>query len=1013
MGVVWMASSLDHEGVCALKILNLRQRQGSAERSFNREVRAMARLTHPNIAQILDYGRCPAGAPFMAMEYVPGSPLHDYMRGAWSWPQLWNLLEGLLAALAHAHARDLFHRDLKPGNVLLLPRQTGPGSVKLLDFGIALALTDTAQAARRIEGTPAYIAPEAASGEVAVTGPWTDLYSLGVILFEILSGDLPFHGRHLLSHHQRSPLPPLSVRPEVEAPAELGAIIRKLLEKSPQRRFRSVTALRETLEPLRPPQVEAVGEAPRLLSLLEEDESPSKWVIRRSPGPGLFHLRQPPMVGREQAQKLLCQSARAVLDQGKPRVLLIEAEAGFGKTRLSSWLRSHLEESGRMRSLVFESEPQSTGQGFRRAILRFIGAPTAQEDRAAEVLEAAFSQPETRSNAQSLLWGSLGDGGVKDQELKRAARLIRDLSEGQPLLLLAEDVHWSPEGRVLRLIHRLARSPLPLLLVATLRPSSRSTVQAARRALLNLNITQKIELGALSPLHLAPALNSLGPLPEGLAEAASIQAAGCPLLALEAVRSYLEAEGLSSAPTDPHRVIQERIHRASLEQEGRQMRDLLARATLLGRSFSLKPLLKLAAVPGEEPLPSNQEGIEALLERGVSAGFLAEQGVRRWTYFHDLVRVQFRSEARHLSCWPALNLKAAELKMPRARVDSTGIEMEVVARHRWAGGALVQALRMGMKSALKLHSAGLMGHASSFIRRLLSWDDRTQLLSAEDRGELRLLGSDAAEHAGQPHEAEKHALAAVKIAKRNYLHALGARAASHLGSLKLLGEAPEEAEPLLWDALRFARTSQDPKARARAHYSLGQFYQQQEKLELARQAFEASLESARSIDLKADELAARQALARIDRLQERPMFAAATLEALLREAQEESLEVLALECRLQLGLCAWMQGDSEVAQEAFAEVHQGARGNLFALEFFSCLGEAWAQACERRWSAVEGLLIQAEELRYDVRLKDPEAEQIRLDLRELALASRRSDIVGRLDNLEGSLTRTHSTHASV
>ncbi|MCA9546768.1 MAG: protein kinase, partial [Myxococcales bacterium] len=84
--------------------------------------------------------------------------------------------------------------DLKPGNVLIVPGRSTRDAVKLVDFGIALAVPDAATAARRIEGTPAYIAPEAAAGNVGDVGPWTDLYSLGVMLFELLTGDLPYHG---------------------------------------------------------------------------------------------------------------------------------------------------------------------------------------------------------------------------------------------------------------------------------------------------------------------------------------------------------------------------------------------------------------------------------------------------------------------------------------------------------------------------------------------------------------------------------------------------------------------------------------------------------------------------------------------------------------------------------------------------------------------------------------------------------------------------------------------------
>jgi serine/threonine protein kinase len=138
MGSVWLAYSAQARGHCAVKVLHLRDdRKGSAERSFNREVRAMARLSHPAVIEILDYGRTPQGSPFVTMEYVPGVSLGRYVSAPWTWARLWSFLDQLLDGLAHAHARDLIHRDLKPGNVLVVPDRAA-GGIKLVDFGIAL-----------------------------------------------------------------------------------------------------------------------------------------------------------------------------------------------------------------------------------------------------------------------------------------------------------------------------------------------------------------------------------------------------------------------------------------------------------------------------------------------------------------------------------------------------------------------------------------------------------------------------------------------------------------------------------------------------------------------------------------------------------------------------------------------------------------------------------------------------------------------------------------------------------
>ncbi len=1022
MGIVWLAWGEAAGGHCAVKVLSLRNdRRGSAERSFNREVRAMARLQHPAVIEVHDYGRTPKGSPYVAMEYVPGSSLHAYTRGRWSWGQLWNLLDGLLAGLGHAHARELVHRDLKPGNVLLLPEGAGPGSVKLVDFGIALAATETERGARRIEGTPAYIAPEAAKGELAAIGPWTDLYSLGVILFEILTGDLPFHGRHLLAHHQRSPLPAIKLRPGVEAPPGLVPIVERMLEKSPVRRYRSVADVREALAALGPPPTpEPFGAAPSLaLSWLDDEpetEVEPLQPMRGATSPAVFHLRQPPIAGREAALELLREEARAALAGEGPRVVLIEGEAGLGKSRLAAALREEVEETGLMRSLTIRSEPQTrTGGGLRQALLRFYGVPTADRAEAEAAFAEVFPDKAAQRNALDVLWPTDVEHLADEGFVSKAARLVRDVVDDRPFLLCSDDAQWSPEGRVLRLVDRLARAdgPSRLLMVVTLRPSERTTVQAARRALTARSRTRVIDLQPLTPAELVPSLEALAPLPDGIAAAACMQAAGNPLIALEAVRSYLEAEGLGSAPSDPGEVLQQRIRRATQGVRGGEIRSALARATLLGRSFTIRPLTRLCAVPGDPDapdLPYVADQLESLLERAVAGGLAIEQGPGRWRFSHDLVRAELREICRKLPNWPALNLACAELKGERARLDATGIEMEVLARHHWEGDEHSKALRLGLEGVRRLTGAGLMGHASSFVRRLLDWDDRSHLLSAEDRGELRMLGSDAAEHAGQPDEAERHALAAVGIAQRNRLPALGARAASRVGVLRIQAEDVEAAETWLWDALRFARQSGDTKARSSAHRSLGLFYERRHQLDLALTAYEASLESARAGDLLDEALAARGAIARIDRLEGRLDRAVRTFEEIASKAADSGREVAALDARLQLGLCAWVNEDSAAARVAFEEVRDGARGNLFVLEFYACLGQAWAHAAEREWTDCEMVLMQAEDLRYDVRLADAEAERLRRNVRELAAAAHRDDIIRRVDKLDVMVTRTHSTH---
>ena len=174
-----------------------------------------------------------------------------------------------------------------------------------------------------------------------------------------------------------------------------------------------------------------------------------------------------------------------------------------------------------------------------------------------------------------------------------------------------------------------------------------------------------------------------------------------------------------------------------------------------------------------------------------------------------------------------------------------------------------------------------------------------------------------------------------------------------------------------------------------------------------------SKELAQEHGLKEAEFAARSAIAGLERVLGNLEDARMAFEQLADAAVEAGLEVASLNARLQLGLCAWNEGDNEEARGHFEEVRRGARGNLFALEFYSALGLAWCFAIQRKWSDVEVYLIQAEDLRFDVRLKDPEAEKLRVSIFQLAKKAHREDLLERLDKLDVLTSRQSLSHDSI
>jgi tRNA A-37 threonylcarbamoyl transferase component Bud32 len=214
---------------------------------FLRESRLAGSLNHPNIVTVHEYFEHD-GTAYIAMEYLERGSLRPLI-GNLTTAQAAGVLDGLLAGLAHAESRGIVHRDLKPENVLV----TSSGGVKIADFGIAKALQQEPGAPLTLSGstvgTPAYMAPEqATAGEV---GPWTDLYAVGVLAYELLSGEVPFHespvAMAVLLQHLNDPVPPLrSKAPDLD-PA-LAAWVERLLAKSPGDRPRSAAEASEELE---------------------------------------------------------------------------------------------------------------------------------------------------------------------------------------------------------------------------------------------------------------------------------------------------------------------------------------------------------------------------------------------------------------------------------------------------------------------------------------------------------------------------------------------------------------------------------------------------------------------------------------------------------------------------------------------------------------------------------------------------------------------------------------------
>jgi tetratricopeptide (TPR) repeat protein/predicted Ser/Thr protein kinase len=248
MGVVYKARQLSLDRSVALKMILGGVHADPTEKArFRREAETLARLQHSNVVQIHEVGEQDA-LPYLALEFVPGGSLAQALAHRPQPPgQAVALVETLARAVHAVHQRGILHRDLKPANVLL----TEDGVPKITDFGLAKRLEGTAGHTRSgdVLGTPAYMAPEQAAGKVKEVGPAADVYALGAILYEMLTGRPPFLAENrmetLLQVLSQEPVAPRRLQPKV--PRDLETICLKCLAKEPGRRYESALALAEDL----------------------------------------------------------------------------------------------------------------------------------------------------------------------------------------------------------------------------------------------------------------------------------------------------------------------------------------------------------------------------------------------------------------------------------------------------------------------------------------------------------------------------------------------------------------------------------------------------------------------------------------------------------------------------------------------------------------------------------------------------------------------------------------------
>jgi WD40 repeat protein len=450
MGVVYLARQRHPGRLVALKMV-LAGPQARPEEfvRFRREVEAIAAVPHPNLVTVYEVGEY-EGRPFYVMEYVDGGSLARWVAGKpQPPPAAARVVEALARAMHAVHVRGIVHRDLKPANVLLqFPGGGPPGDAddlgtaipKIADFGLAKSLTeaDGPTLSGAVLGTPSYMAPEQAAGRASEVGPAADVYALGAILYEMLTGRPPFRAATVVDTMQQvlqdDPVPPRRLQPTV--PADLDTVCLKCLRKEPLRRYDSAAALADDLarflreEPVRARPIGAV-------------ERGWRWARRR---PALAALLL--VIGLAVASLTAGGIAYQVRLGAALRVA--EARAEEGRQRL---VRLHVAHGSR---LLEAGDPLAALPWFAEALRLSDGYPdeeTAHRIRLAVALRQGPRLAQLWSHPAPIRFAAFAAGGrlvliAGDDGVARVHDTETGEAVGQPLVqdrpLLAADI--SPDG---------------------------------------------------------------------------------------------------------------------------------------------------------------------------------------------------------------------------------------------------------------------------------------------------------------------------------------------------------------------------------------------------------------------------------------------------------------------------------------------------------------------------------------------------------------------------------------
>ncbi len=874
MGQVWRGVHCASGVPVAVKILAPPVGQsGPLLWGFQNEVRQLARLEHPGIVLVLDQGQLDAeaalrsegslceGWPYLVMEYAHAGSLADLERSL-RWDELRELLGALLAALAHAHARGVLHRDLKPGNVLLGSEADIRPHPRIADFGLSRAWwegqeLDPFSAA----GSPYYMAPEQVRGDLRQQGPWTDLYALGGVAWSLVSGAPMWSGHPvgaLLKLRVSRDPPPLL--PIMRVPERFEGWLRILLDRDPDRRFRSAAQALAGLESLGEPEPPRATKASASLTWTSESTLVDAVALaspdRHAPGPedfpraelapswratlerarpptsllgaglGMLGLRAEPWTGREAELELAWRALQGVARSGQPRALVLRGHPGSGRSRLANLVAELAHEQAGWASWRVRHRPGSAPDAD---LLVEAARQTGCGGLSGEPLlrHLAETLPHAEAHDVELLASVLDQTGTASPEERRAALLLLlgSAVRDQPAVLVLEDLQWAPGDLALtgQLLESDAPRRHPVLVVLTGRNDLLASDPALSDRLATLEARPDVVV--IEPLPLdrdqqTALIARLLPLEERTAEEVRRLSGGSPQLAIGVLADWHRRGELAPGPegfTHPATTTERLpvgLQRAweswlegAIEGLSESSRAGLEAGAALGLAVDRSEWSSVCQAMDlpQDPAPwTVMEDARLVLTTR-----------RGWRFVHELIRDGLAGRSRQAGRWAGLNDACAELFDADGRAGRRGRWLTEAGRTREAATSLLGASEeLLVTSDLQLASVLLQQVQSLHDALSLPSNDREVCRAALTRARILsqqhdFEGSDAA------------AMRCIQGSRRGRHRDLEARALRYRAmSLAKRGDA-QLAEPLLHQAQLLAERAGDQENQGACLVQLG------------------------------------------------------------------------------------------------------------------------------------------------------------------------------------------------